>query len=230
MLKRHRTAPVRQLALAAASAATVLAVFTLSGCESGSGSGSGDTGRKDKSAAQPGPSVIAPGRPGEAAETLSAEDAAEAVADDSPNAADFAYTQMMITHHQQALTMAGLVPDRAASAKVKRLAERIEAAQRPEIESMKSWLENNGGEKAHGEHEHGTMPGMATGKQLDELRAADGEKFDALFLELMIAHHEGAVSMAEDVLADGKNLLVQEMANDVIAQQSAEIGRMREMS
>jgi uncharacterized protein (DUF305 family) len=71
---------------------------------------------------------------------------------------------------------------------------------------------------------------MATEKQLAELRAAKGEDFDALFLKLMTAHHEGAIAMAGDVLADGSNVLVEEMANDVIAQQTAEINRMSSMT
>jgi uncharacterized protein (DUF305 family) len=74
------------------------------------------------------------------------------------------------------------------------------------------------------------MPGMATERQLDGLRAARGEDFDALFLRLMITHHQGAVTMAAEVLSEGNNVLVEEMASDVIAQQTSEINRMRGMS
>ena len=73
------------------------------------------------------------------------------------------------------------------------------------------------------------MPGMATEAQLAELRAAKGAAFDELFLKLMVTHHEGAVTMAAEVLAQGNNVLVEEMANDVIAQQTAEINRMRSL-
>ncbi|MCF3122747.1 DUF305 domain-containing protein [Streptomyces arenae] len=203
------------------------AVLLLGGCDSdGGGEDGADAGRK----AQPGPSVIAPGKPGEAAETLSAQDAAEQRADDdTPNSADFTYAQMMIVHHGQALEMTELAPKRADSGRVKRLASRISAAQGPEIGAMKSWLKNHGGPRKHAGHDHGTMPGMATDAQLKQLRAAKGKAFDELFLKLMITHHNGAITMATEVLSDGNNVQVEEMANDVVAQQSSEIGRMREM-
>ncbi|TGA88591.1 DUF305 domain-containing protein [Streptomyces sp. MZ04] len=205
------------------------AALALGACTSDSGDGS-TPGKK----AAPGPSVIAPGKPGETAATMSAEDAAKKRSDDdTPNSADFSYTQMMITHHAQALEMTELAPDRAESAKVKRLANRITAAQRPEIGAMKGWLKNHGGAKKkpqqHGHGDHGAMPGMATEAQLKQLRAAKGKAFDELFLKLMITHHSGAITMATDVLSEGNNIQVEEMANDVIAQQTAEIGRMREM-
>ncbi|WP_447036050.1 DUF305 domain-containing protein [Streptomyces sp. DSM 118878] len=210
----------RTYALAALAAAAVL---TLGGCDSAP---KPDTRGK----ASAGPSVIAPGKPGERAATLSAEEAAERrTDDDTPNSADFTYTQMMIEHHGQALTMTGLVPKRAESAKVKRLAARIGAAQRPEIGAMERWLKSHGGPREQHGHDHATMPGMASETQLKQLRAAKGEAFDQLFLKLMITHHTGAVTMAADALSEGNNLQVEEMANDVIAQQTSEISRMREM-
>ncbi|MFC8198663.1 DUF305 domain-containing protein [Streptomyces sp. NPDC057298] len=205
------------------TASVTAVVLTLGGC----------TGSDDdtKSASGTGPSVIAPGKPGEAAETLSAADAAEQRSDDdTPNSADTDYARMMIVHHTQALEMTELVPKRAASTRVKRLAERISAAQGPEIETMEAWLKNHGGaKKGKGGHTHDLMPGMATGPQLKNLRAAKGTAFDELFLKLMITHHNGAVTMATDVLSQGNNIQIGEMADDVIAQQTSEISRMREM-
>lgn len=183
-------------------------------------------------------SVVAPGKPGEAAKRLSAEEARKSVGDDSPNSADFGYVQGMIKHHGQALVMTSLAPKQGGSVKVKRIAGRIAAAQGPEIKTMRAWLKKQGGDQksgSHGGHEHGsahdhgTMPGMATERQLDELRDARGEDFDRLFLKLMITHHQGAVTMATDVSMEGRNTLVGEMANDVIAQQTSEIHRMRGM-
>ncbi|GGZ44205.1 DUF305 domain-containing protein [Streptomyces bluensis] len=203
------------------------ALLALTGCDSGSDPG-GDADAPKAS----GSAVIAPGKPGEAAETLSAEDAAKRRAeDDSPNAADFAYAQMMIKHHTQAVEMTELVPSRAESTQVKRLAARISAAQQPEIDAMKGWLKINGDEKkgTSGGHDHEAMPGMATEAQLEKLRAAKGKAFDQLFLTLMTTHHEGAITMATDLKAAGNNILVEEMADDVIAQQTAEMSRMREM-
>ncbi|MFD8910905.1 DUF305 domain-containing protein [Streptomyces sp. NPDC059575] len=214
----------------ATTALAVAAVFAVGGC---------DADPDTKSAARSGPSVIAPGRPGEANRTLSAQEAAGQRADDnSPNAADRSYATMMIQHHAQALTMTELAPARAESTAVKRIAERIAASQGPEIAAMKSWLRTDAG--GDGEHDHGgthdhdhmhmSMPGMATEAQLAQLKAAKGNAFDALFLTLMITHHQGAITMATDVKARGHSVRIEEMADDVIAQQTAEIGRMRAMS
>ncbi|GAA3965395.1 DUF305 domain-containing protein [Streptomyces marokkonensis] len=200
---------------------TALAVLALGACDSGS-----DTG----AAAAAGPSVIAPGKPGEGNRTLSAKDAEEQRADDdSPNSADVSYARMMIQHHAQALEMTGLVPEHAESGQVKALAERISVAQGPEITAMQGWLRNHGEKEAGGGHDHAAMPGMATEAQLEELRTARGKAFDQLFLTLMITHHEGAITMATEVKSQGNNVQVEEMADDVVAQQTSEISRMREM-
>ncbi|MET7325588.1 DUF305 domain-containing protein [Streptomyces sp. NPDC005549] len=200
---------------------TALAVLGLGACDSGSDSGS---------AAAAGPSVIAPGKPGEGNRTLSAEEAGKHRADDdSPNSADVSYARMMIQHHTQALEMTELAPEHAESGQVKKLAERITAAQGPEIKSMEGWLGTHGEEVTGGGHEHAAMPGMATEAQLKKLRAAEGKAFDQLFLTLMITHHEGAISMATDVKSEGNNVLIEEMADDVVAQQTSEISRMRAM-
>ncbi|MBQ1095959.1 DUF305 domain-containing protein [Streptomyces sp. b94] len=200
---------------------TSLAVLGLGACDSGS-----DTG----SAAAAGPSVIAPGEPGEGNRTLSAEEAEEQRADDdSPNSADVSYARMMIQHHAQALEMTELVPEQAESGQVEKLAERISAAQGPEIAAMRGWLKNHGEKESGGGHDHAAMPGMATEAQLEKLRAAKGKAFDQLFLKLMITHHEGAITMATDVKSQGNNVQVEEMADDVVAQQTSEISRMRGM-
>ncbi|AUA15525.1 DUF305 domain-containing protein [Streptomyces sp. SID8382] len=227
MLNRRTTLHTASLAAAAAVAALAL---VLTGCDAESGGGADSATGKDGK-----PAVIAPGKPGEAAKKLSAEEAAKAGDDDSPNAADRSYVRMMIEHHRQALVMTDLAPDRAGSAKVERLAERIASGQKPEIEAMRAWQKTDGGEPKGGDgdgHEghDAKMPGMATAAQLERLRAAKGADFDALFLKLMITHHRGAVSMATDLLAQGNNIRVEEMANDVIAQQSSEIRRMRQMT
>ncbi|MCT7356446.1 DUF305 domain-containing protein [Streptomyces sp. 15-116A] len=208
-----------------AAGLTALAVLGLAACESGS-----DDAKSD---AASGPSVIAPGEPGEANRTLSAEEAAEHRGeDDSPNSADVSYARMMIEHHAQALEMTELVPDRADSSKIVKLAERIGAAQRPEIEAMKGWLKKHGKpvKDDGGGHDHATMPGMASEAQLKNLRAAEGKAFDQLFLTLMITHHEGAITMATDVKGQGNNIQIEEMADDVIAQQTSEINRMRDLT
>nr|WP_239149337.1 DUF305 domain-containing protein [Streptomyces sp. SID12501] len=176
-----------------------------------------------------GPSVIAPGLPGEAARTLTPEEAKAQLPDDSPNSADISYARRMIEHHAQAIEITELVPKRAESTPVKLLAERIAAAQGPEIAAMQGWLEDNGSDDKPTGHTHEAMPGMATEAQLATLRTAEGKAFDKLFLTLMITHHEGAVAMATEVKGQGNNVRIEEMADDVIAQQTAEINRMRGM-
>ncbi|TDU79629.1 uncharacterized protein (DUF305 family) [Streptomyces sp. KS 21] len=196
-------------------------LLALAGCRDDDGQGAAEHG---------GAQVIAPGRPGEKARTLSPGEAAKRQPDDSPNAADRAYVQHMVEHHRQALTMSALVPERASSDGVKRLAERISAAQQPEIRAMESWSARYPAPSgAPAGHDHGAMPGMATEQQLKQLAEAKGADFDRLFLTLMTAHHEGAVKMAGEALATGNNGAVEEMANEVVATQTAEIHRMRAM-
>ncbi|MFH9610346.1 DUF305 domain-containing protein [Streptomyces sp. NPDC017448] len=218
VLIHRRSAASRSTALAAAAVAAVLA---LGACDADKGDGA--SGRAEAT----GPGVVAPGRPGEPARTLSAEEAVEEAGADTANSADFRYARMMIQHHAQALVMTGLVPDRASADTVKRLADRISAGQKPEIGAMEGWLKRNDGEKRERHHDHGGMPGMATEAQLKKLRAAEGKAFDRLFLELMITHHQGAITMATEALTEGNDVFVEEMAGDVVAQQTVEINRMR---
>ncbi|MCX5197252.1 DUF305 domain-containing protein [Streptomyces sp. NBC_00249] len=204
------------------AALTAGLLLTLTGCQDGGGA--------DTKAGEGPPVVVAPGKPGEKARTLSPEQAAKEAPDDSPNAADRAYVRHMTEHHRQALTMSALAPDRAAADPVRRLAERIAAAQGPEIGAMEKWLARHPATAPGPDaHEHAAMPGMATEQQLKELTDARGADFDRLFLRLMTAHHEGALKMAGEVLAAGNNVAVEEMATEVVATQSAEIHRMRAM-
>jgi uncharacterized protein (DUF305 family) len=173
--------------------------------------------------------IIAPGRPGEPARTLSPSEAAVAVPAPTPNAVDVTYVQNMITHHRQAIDLASLAPTRADSAALKGLASRIKDAQGPEIQYMTSWLQQEGQKVPDHHADHAGMPGMATPEQVEALKAASGKDFDRLFLQLMTAHHQGAVKMSEQVLIGGSHPKIEELANDVTATQSAEIRRMLEM-
>ncbi|TDE40566.1 DUF305 domain-containing protein [Nonomuraea mesophila] len=196
-------------------------VATLTGCSS---STTPQAPRADSTAP-----VIAPGRPGEQDRTLSPAEAATAVPSPTANAADVTYVQDMIVHHRQALDMALLAPNRAQSAKVKGLADRIKAAQAPEIQYMTTWLREQEQKVPDHHAAHDGMPGMATPEQLEALRAATGKDFDRMFLQLMIAHHQGAITMSEKVLTSGSHIRIEELAGDVSVTQMAEIGRMREM-
>ncbi|WP_433272870.1 DUF305 domain-containing protein [Actinosynnema sp. CS-041913] len=179
------------------------------------------------------PPVIVPNGPGEPAATMAPGD----VGTDrwvAPSEADLEYVASMIAHHAQALDMSKLAPERAAHETVKGLASRIHDTQGPEIAAMEQW-QRQFAEKApaHGHSgtlpqvDHKSMPGMATDEQLAALKAARGADFDRLFLRLMIAHHEGALKMAVDLLSTGTDVRVEEMANDVVASQSDEIARMK---
>ncbi|WP_055524396.1 DUF305 domain-containing protein [Streptomyces graminilatus] len=217
--------PVRRASRTLRPVLAVLALtLTLGACDSDPSPGA------DSEPGNPtGASVIAPGLPGEAARTLSPGEVKAQLPDDSPNSADISYARRMIEHHAQAIEITELVPKRAESRPVKLLAERIAAAQRPEIAAMQGWLKDNGGDEKPAEHSHEAMPGMATEEQLARLRAAKGKAFDELFLTLMITHHMGAVTMATEVKGQGNNVRIEEMADDVIAQQTSEINRMRGM-
>ncbi|MCE7000851.1 DUF305 domain-containing protein [Saccharothrix sp. S26] len=179
------------------------------------------------------PPIIAPQGPGEQAQTLSPDD----FGTDrwvAPSEADLTYVASMIVHHRQALEMTALAPERAQNETVRGLASRIHDTQGPEIAAMEQW-QRQYAEKApaHGhsgelpEVDHRSMPGMATDEQLAALKAARGADFDRLFLQLMIAHHEGAIRMATEVLSSGRDVRVEEMANDVATSQADEIDRMK---
>ncbi|MDT0630316.1 DUF305 domain-containing protein [Rubrivirga sp. S365] len=145
--------------------------------------------------------------------------------------ADVRYMTGMIGHHAQALVMADMAATHGASPAVRRLAARIDNAQRDEIRSMQRWLTDrgqsapevrpdgtapmahgmdHGTDMDHGGHEghgagmamdHASMPGMLSPAQLAELDAARGADFDRLFLAYMIQHHGGAVVMVDELFA-----------------------------
>ncbi len=148
------------------------------------------------------------------------------------NAADIEFAQGMIAHHEQAIEMAeiALDPNAGASAEVVDLATRIQAAQDPEVELMTGWLTAAGEsvtmDTSDG-HDMSSMEGMMTADQMDELAAMTGAEFDQMWLEMMIAHHEGAISQSETVKADGSNADVLLLADQIITAQQAEIAEMQ---
>jgi uncharacterized protein (DUF305 family) len=182
--------------------------------------------------ANPGP-VIVPGKPGEEAKTI-APGEATGIETAEPNDADKTFMRNMVVHHEQAVWMSDLAPERASSRDVKELASRISDVQGLEIDAMNRWLSehsiptvNPTAPDHHSGGDHGDMPGMATQEQLQQLRDAKGTSFDTLWLQLMIAHHQGALTMANEVRQHGVDVRVQEIADDVVAEQTDEIGRMR---
>ena len=155
--------------------------------------------------------------------------------DTAHNDADTMFAQMMIVHHEGAIEMADLAVENAGSEEVRSLAEGISAAQGPEIEQMTSWLEAWGEDTApmggmEGmDHGGMDMEGMSQEEAMGELEGLSGAEFDRRFLELMTAHHEGAVEMSEAELADGENPQALELAQKIIDDQQAEIAKMQQM-
>ena len=148
------------------------------------------------------------------------------------NADDAMFAQMMIPHHEQAIVMADLAVDRAEDPSLLALAAEIKAAQDPEIDLMASWLKQWGipqmsGDDAMMSHGSHGMQGMLSQAQLDALASTQGATFDAMFAQYMIEHHEGAVAMAEDVLARGSHPAVAALAREIIVTQEKEIVQLR---
>lgn len=138
------------------------------------------------------------------------------------------FARMMIPHHEQAVEMSTLAETRAQDPQIKALAAQIKAAQQPEIDLMKSWLDeagHMGGDMGHGMGDM-AMPGILTDRQMAELKAASGQKFDLLYAQYMIEHHKGAIEMARDV-EDSANPAVAELARGIIAAQEKEIAQMQ---
>ncbi|MGW1682295.1 DUF305 domain-containing protein [Saccharopolyspora sp. NPDC002376] len=154
------------------------------------------------------------------------------------NAADVTFAQGMIPHHQQAIEMSKLVPERSQSQQVKDLAKQIEAAQGPEIQTLTGWLRDWGVEAPSTDHgsmghdmggDHGGMDGMMSADEMKQLEQAKGTEFDRMFLDMMIKHHEGAVTMAQAELSGGQFPAAKQMAQQIIDSQQAEIDTMRNL-
>jgi uncharacterized protein (DUF305 family) len=177
--------------------------------------------------------IVQPGAPGEPPRELTADEAI-AIANTSYSPADARFMQDMIPHHHQALEMAELAADRTNRQELIDVAGRIDVSQRDEIEFMQQWLRDRGEHvpepTAHDAmHTTHKMAGMATPEQMAELAASSGTDFDRLFLKLMITHHEGAVTMVEELLKQpgaAYDPVLFEFVNDVTNSQSTEIERM----
>lgn len=159
------------------------------------------------------------------------------------SAADVEFMAGMIPHHAQAVRICGWAASHGARADVRLLCERIVVSQRDEIEWMRNWLRDRGQPvppadathhrmKMAGMDHEMLMPGMLTDEQLAELDRARGPAWDRLFLVRMIAHHEGALKMADDLLkthgaAQGDDVF--RLVSDIQADQQMEIDRMTQM-
>jgi uncharacterized protein (DUF305 family) len=163
-------------------------------------------------------------------------DAAADLPRPSFTAADVKFMQGMIGHHAQAIEMTDLLRTRANSEEMRKLGLRIEVSQADEITMMQHWLAARGQEVPgpHAMHMHGAtlMPGMLSVEEMTRLAEAKGTGFDRLFLEGMIKHHEGALTMVRDLFSTpgaGQDSEIFAFASDVDADQRMEIERMAVM-
>ena len=174
--------------------------------------------------------------------TTAVETSAAAAQDtnEQHNDADVTFAQAMIPHDAQALSIADVALQKAESADVRALAEQIQAAQVPEIETMTTWLTNWGEEVSATSRDHGAehggasgmsgdMPGMMTDEEMAQLEGSSGAAFDRMFLEMMIRHHQGAIEMAATEQADGQNAdaVALALAQEIEASQAQEVTEMQ---
>jgi uncharacterized protein (DUF305 family) len=169
------------------------------------------------------------------------------------SAADVAFAKDMIPHHHQAIDLANLVPGHSTNPAVINIANKISAQQMPEVAALTALLTqwNEAGTPADqgGSHDHGgggtpgtggpatmpgmvapaTMPGMVAPATMAQLESLTGAAFDKLWLQSMISHHEGAITMSKTEIADGRNPDLIAMAKNIIAVQQAEIDQMKQI-
>ena len=156
------------------------------------------------------------------------------------NIADVKFMQGMIAHHAQAVVMSALVPSRTDRNDLHLLAQRIDVSQKDEIKLMQRWLRARQQEVpdpdaplAHHDAGHDMlMPGMLTSAEIDMLSNSSGTTFERLFLQGMMKHHEGALTMVKQLFATnggGQDTEIFRYANDVDADQRAEITRMQKL-
>jgi len=134
------------------------------------------------------------------------------------------FASMMIPHHSQAVTMSELALANTTNPEILSLATAIRDAQGPEITQMQSWLDASNYSESHAHHME--MSGMLTDEELAELSSANGSTFDRLFLQGMIAHHQGAIDMLS-MIKNSTNSEVKKLSADIFTSQSAEIEAMK---
>lgn len=150
------------------------------------------------------------------------------------NDADVTFAQQMIPHHEQAVEMATMAQEQASSPEVKQLADKIAAAQGPEIDTMTGWLEDWGQEVSSDsmsgmDHAGSDMSGMMSDDDMESLGAATGAEFDQMFLQMMTQHHTSAIEMAKTEQQDGENPDAIALAEKIEADQTAEIAQMQDL-
>jgi uncharacterized protein (DUF305 family) len=194
--------------IAASIAAATVGAFLLSGCSDTSTDSSMD---------------------GQSTETMSSSASAQF------NDADVMFARMMYPHHAQAVEMAEMVQGRSDNPDVQALASAIAAAQQPEMDQLTSWLAEwdqpapSGDMGTMGGMDHGSGMGMMTQQDMDTLAGLTGPEFDRQWSTMMIAHHTGAIEMAQAEIANGSNPDAQQMARTIVDTQQQEIDTMQQL-
>ena len=175
------------------------------------------------------PLIIQPGLPGTVSKEINSEEAIN-IANTGFTKDDTVFMNHMIVHHEQALTLSRLAPNRTNTQEILDLAGRIDVSQEDEISFMQGWLEERNIEvHAHMSMHHMKMMGMASDQDIAKLSNSKGMEFDELFLRLMIAHHEGALDMVKELKrqpGSAYDPLMFEFVSDLSNDQGVEIERM----
>jgi uncharacterized protein (DUF305 family) len=185
------------------------------------------------------PVIVQPGAPGQPSRTLPPSTRATLP---ERSQADVAFMQGMIMHHMQAVEMTALIASHTENKNVRSLGARISSSQSDEIKFMRRWLAARGQSLSMPPPEKmdmampgqpmALMPGMLNAEQMDALRKANGANFDQLFLTGMIQHHDGALTMVQDLFdtpGAGQDAGVFNFATDADNTQRAEIRIMQSM-
>jgi uncharacterized protein (DUF305 family) len=147
--------------------------------------------------------------------------------------ADVTFLRGMYPHHAQAVQMAEMVDGRTDNAELLALAQRIEAAQAPEMDQITGLLAQAGDtaptSTGHEGMDHGSGDGMMSEDDMSTLMGMSGSEFDRMWLTMMIEHHEGAVEMADTELAEGENPDAKQLATGIVSAQQREIAEMQAM-
>ena len=203
------------------------------------------TGAACRTSSGPGttPVIVQPGAPGDASRVVGAEQARD-LSKVGATPADVKFMQGMIHHHAQAIDMTELLKSRTNSEDMKKLGLRIQVSQTDEIRMMQRSLQAHGAEAPdpHAMHmpgmimpgmDHGPMmAGMLTPDEMTRLAGLKGADFDRFFLEGMIRHHGGAITMVQELFAApgaGQESTIYAFASDVVSDQQMEIDRMSGM-
>lgn len=218
-----RTMTLTALALASA--------LTLTAC--GTGAQDENAGAEASATATSSAPAATPAATATATPSTTATGSAEEVSAEH-NDADVMFAQMMIPHHQQAVEMSEmLLAKDDVPAEVAAFAQKVIDAQGPEIKRMNSMLTAWGQDPVDTDGmegmDHGGMSGMMSEEDMAALEQAQGTEAARLYLEQMTAHHKGAVDMAKDEVEDGQNPQAVQLAEQVIADQEAEITEMQQM-